>query len=171
MVGQVADANNPLDVVELATAIMARNLEMLRRRSDVYTELDRAEYLLLRSLERTGCMDICGLAKTLGLDPSTVGRQVAAMQRKGLVQRHPDQADRRRSIISPTGEGQRQAAETRQRRHEEMRTVLQDWTEEQLDCLGTMFRRYNRAVAEYYLTEDEPARSAPDPLAVAGPPA
>ena len=43
--------DNPLDEIELATAVLTRNFELLRRRSDVYTDLDRAEYLLLRTLD------------------------------------------------------------------------------------------------------------------------
>jgi DNA-binding transcriptional ArsR family regulator len=77
--------HDPLEAIEIASAVLMRNFELLRRRSDIYAELDRSEYLLLRALQQTGPADIGMLAAALGLDPSTAGRQVAAMQRKGLV--------------------------------------------------------------------------------------
>ena len=86
--------DNPLDEIELATAVLTRNFELLRRRSDVYTDLDRAEYLLLRTLEDLGPVGISALAAALGVDASTAGRQLTAMQAKGLVERTPAPTDR-----------------------------------------------------------------------------
>ena len=105
-----------LDVVERATAVLTRNFELLRRRSDIYTSLDRSEYLLLRTLVENGPADIGTMAAELGLDPSTVGRQVGGMRTKGLVERTPAQDDRRRGIITPTAQGKRAMKLTRQRR-------------------------------------------------------
>lgn len=149
---QAGVVTDPLEVIELASAVLVRNFELLRRRSDVYTELDRAEYLLLRTLDREGPGDICTLAAALGVDPSTAGRQVAAMQAKGLVEREPSAADRRRSIISPSEEGRRRMLTTRQRRREATAELLAGWSDEQLRSLGEMFTRYNEAVAARYLT-------------------
>jgi DNA-binding MarR family transcriptional regulator len=140
-------------MIELASAVLMRNFELLRRRSGIYADLDRAEYLLLRALDQGGSADIAALAAALGVDPSTAGRQVAAMQDKGLVSRDPAPADRRRSIISPTAEGQRRLAVTRGRRREETCLLLAGWAEEDLRALADMFARYNQAVAERYLNQ------------------
>jgi DNA-binding MarR family transcriptional regulator len=140
-----------LDAIELASAVLVRNFELLRRRSGIYTDLDRAEYLLLRTLEADGPADIAALAAALGVDPSTAGRQVAVMQDRGLVGRQPDQADRRRSIITPTAEGRRRLAATRDRRRAETGMLLDGWTGADLDTLAEMFTRYNEAVARRYL--------------------
>lgn len=147
-------ASDSLDVIELAAAVLVRNFELLRRRSDVYAELDRAEYLLLRTLEATGPADICTLASALGLDPSTAGRQVAAAQADGLVERTPPPTDRRRSIVSPTEEGRRRMDQTRARRRESTGRLLAGWSQEDLDTLGDMFTRYNGAVAAMYLNPE-----------------
>lgn len=152
--GRCVEATNPpdpLDVIELAAAVLVRNFELLRRRSDFYTELDRAEYLLLRTLDQTGPADICTLAAALGLDPSTAGRQVAAMQAKGLVARTPGANDRRRCIVSPTGEGCRRMAATLARRREGTGRLLAGWSDADLRTLGEMFTRYNDAVTTMYL--------------------
>jgi DNA-binding MarR family transcriptional regulator len=143
--------DDALDVVERATAVLARNFELLRRRSDIYTSLDRSEYLLLRTLVDIGPADIRTVAAALGLDPSTAGRQVGGMQSKGLVDRAPAEDDRRRSIITPTTAGKRAMQLTRQRRRAATAQLLGQWTDADLHQLADLLSRYNLAVAEQYL--------------------
>lgn len=156
MVTTVADlgdgVGDALDVLELATAVLNRNLEMLRRRTDVYTDLDRAEYLVLRTLAQLGHADIGSLAAALGVDPSTAGRQVAGLEARGLIDRTAAEDDRRRSIVAPTDEGRHRTDLTRQRRRTATADMLADWTADELRRLGELLTRYNKAVADRYLT-------------------
>jgi DNA-binding MarR family transcriptional regulator len=144
-----------IGVVEQQTALLNRNFELLYRRTEVHDVLDRAEYLLLRTLGDNGPMDITSLAATLGLDPSTAGRQVAGARRAGLVECAPAPGDRRRSVITPSAEGLARAESVRVRRTEGFAELLGDWSEDDLRTLGEMFERYNRAVARRYLTADK----------------
>src|SRR5215475_1483258 len=139
-------AADPLDLIEVQTAVLVRNFELLRRRGNLYRDLDRAGYLLLRTLEAIGPADINTVAAAIGLDPSTAGRQIAAMQRAGLIERASAPSDRRRSIVIPTPEGRRRANRVRQRRRKELVELLDGWTENELRTLGDSFARYNRAV-------------------------
>ena len=147
----VVPTEDALDVVERATAVLARNFELLRRRSDIYTSLDRSEYLLLRTLVENGPADIGTVAAALGLDPSTAGRQVGGMQNKGLVERAPAREDRRRSIITPTAQGKRAMRLTRQRRRAATDQLLGDWADADLHQFAELLSRYNQAIAEQYL--------------------
>ncbi|MBN9100659.1 MAG: MarR family transcriptional regulator [Pseudonocardia sp.] len=142
----------PVDVIELQTAVLRRNVEMVRRRGEVYVELDPAEYLLLRTLDDLGPMDIRTLASAVGVDPSTAGRQIGAMHAAGFVDRAPAAEDRRRTIISVTVEGLRRTEAVRDRRRENIRELLEDWSPEDLETLGVMFGRYNAAVSDRYVT-------------------
>jgi DNA-binding MarR family transcriptional regulator len=144
-----------LDVLELATAVLMRNFELLRRRSDVYSELDKAEYLLLRTLDQLGPTDIGSLAAAVGLDPSTAGRQVAGMESRDLVDRTPSPEDRRRSMIVPTEAGRQRMEATRARRRAATAEMLADWTDEELQQLGELLTRYNKAIAERFLQPDK----------------
>ncbi|HEX3647665.1 MAG TPA: MarR family transcriptional regulator, partial [Pseudonocardiaceae bacterium] len=135
--------------------VLMRNFELLRRRSDVYAELDRAEYLLLRTLDQFGPTDIGSLAAAVGLDPSTAGRQVAVMAGRDLVEREPSPDDRRRSMIAPTDEGRRRMAATRFRRRAATADMLADWTDEELLQLGDLLTRYNKAVADRFLDREQ----------------
>ena len=141
-----------LAVIERQTAILIRHIEMLYRRTDLHDDLDRASYLLLRTLRDCGPMDINGLAASLGLDPSTAGRQVCVLKDAGLVERAPAAEDRRRSIITPTDEGLRRMETVRGRRTENLADLLSGWSADDLESLGTMFDKYNRAIAAKYLT-------------------
>lgn len=140
-----------LDVIERQTAVLVRNLEMVYRRTDIHDDLDRAEYLLLRTLSEAGPQDINTLAAGLGLDPSTAGRQVSALRRQGMVERAPAATDRRRSIITPTAAGLRRMEAVRSARAESHADLLGGWTEEELRTLGAMFTKYNAAMARKFL--------------------
>jgi DNA-binding MarR family transcriptional regulator len=145
------EASPALAVIERQTAVLSRHIEMLYRRTDLYGDLDRASYLLLRMLAECGPLDINGLAASLGLDPSTAGRQVCVLKDAGLVERSPAAEDRRRSIITPTGEGLRRMEAVRGRRAGNLAELLSDWTADDLETLGAMFEKYNRAIAAKYL--------------------
>lgn len=144
-----------LEVIERQTAVLMRHLELLRRRTDSYRELDRAEYLMLRTLAETGPVHINTLACALGVDPSTAGRQVAVMQDAGLVEREPGATDRRRSVIAMTDEGTRRMDAVRRRRVDNAAELLAEWSADDLHILGEMFTRYNKAVAKRYLPGEQ----------------
>ncbi len=143
---------DPCAVLETQAAVMVRNAELLRRRSDFDGHMDRAGYLLLIALDALGPSDIGTLAGALGLDPSTVGRQVGAAEAKGLVTRHTDEHDRRRSIVAPSSEGAAAMADLHEARRQRFCDLLADWSEEDRALLATMFTRYNDVVARAYLT-------------------
>lgn len=163
----MSDEYPALEVIEYQAAVLVRNFELLSRRTGAHDELDRAEYLLLRILAACGPQDINSLAALLGLDPSTAGRQVTSLCKQGLVAKTPAEADRRRSIITPTPEGTRLMESVRTLRYRNHADLLEGWSEEDLQTLATMFARYNRAVGAKFLTgadnpDSNPAESAAD---------
>jgi DNA-binding MarR family transcriptional regulator len=159
--GAGVDGNHTaLEVIEHQTAVLVRNFELLNRRTDVHDDLDRAEYLLLRVLAEYGPQHINSLAALLGLDPSTAGRQVAGLRRKGLVVGARAGADRRRSIVTPTPEGRHLMEAVRTRRADNLADLLADWSEDDLRHLGVMFAKYNSTVAAKYLTGGAPGSPA-----------
>lgn len=141
--------------IEVQTAVLTRNFELLRRRAAYPDELDRAEYLILRALTRLGPSSINHLADALGLDPSTVGRQVTVLEDAGLAERTQDPQDRRRTIVASTPTGRRRMKLTSARRQARTKELLGDWSTEELSTLADAFTRYNRAVARRHLTLPE----------------
>jgi DNA-binding MarR family transcriptional regulator len=139
--------------IEVQAAVLTRNFELLRRRAAHPDELDRAEYLILRALARLGPSSINELADALGLDPSTVGRQVAALEEAGLIGRTQDPQDRRRAIVASTAVGRRRMNLTSSKRTARTRDLLADWTPEELSALAEAFAHYNQAVARRHLAD------------------
>jgi DNA-binding MarR family transcriptional regulator len=105
-------------------------------------------------LSEQGPQDINTLAASLGLDPSTAGRQVAALRHQGFVERAPAATDRRRCVVTPTREGLRRMEGVRTRRAESLADLLGDWSETELTALGAMFTKYNREVARKFLGDE-----------------
>lgn len=141
--------------IEVQSAVLTRNFELLRRRRSHQLEVDRAEYLLLRTLEANGPSSIGDLADALGLDSSTVGRQASGLERSGWAERVPDPADRRRMIVQLTPTGRTAMRRTSRERRRRTESLLGHWSQEDLQLLATMFRRYNAEVARHYLDRDD----------------
>jgi DNA-binding MarR family transcriptional regulator len=75
-------------------ALFARRAEQTRLGGvgKARNSMDRAAYLLLNRLDREGPMGVKALAEGMGIDSSTVTRQVAPLVESGLVKRtsHPE---------------------------------------------------------------------------------
>lgn len=106
-------------------------------------DLDRSAYGILCQLVDEGPQRVGALAGVFGLDPSTITRQVQALERAGLVARRVDQEDRRASILELTDEGRSALQRTRTYRRERFEQVLADWPQEDRDQLARLLERFN----------------------------
>lgn len=72
---------------------------------DAGIQLDRTLFSILISIERLGPIGVVELAERAGRDYTTVSRQVAKLEKLGLVIRQHNAVDRRirEAVISPTG--------------------------------------------------------------------
>jgi DNA-binding MarR family transcriptional regulator len=78
--------------------------------------LDKAGYVTLVNLARCGAVRQTGLAARMGLDLSTVSRQVRQLEALGLVARTDDPDDGRAQVIALTAAGKREITKQRQGR-------------------------------------------------------
>jgi DNA-binding MarR family transcriptional regulator len=153
--------------LEQAFAFLARALEAISRKRAY--PLERAHYLLLLRL-RQGPAGVSALAASLALDDSTVTRQVAAMQRLGLVTKLANPADGRGALIEPTAEGAARAEAMQAVRLERIAALFAGWPEADRAQLATLLGRVNRQLAETLATLDS-ARHVPADGAPSQPPA
>jgi DNA-binding MarR family transcriptional regulator len=137
--------------IETEMAVLARSLELLRRRSRIHRQMDRAGYLLLRTLDEAGPMPIHALAERVGLDASTVTRQVATLERNGLAERRSDPADRRCCIVVPSAHGRALMLEVQRQRRERFEAVLTGWSAADRADLGRLLERLNREISVHVL--------------------
>ena len=68
--------------------------------------MDRAAYLLLNRLDQEGPMGVKALAAGMGIDSSTVTRQVAPLVDTGLVKRTSHPEDGRAVVLQLSPRGQ-----------------------------------------------------------------
>jgi DNA-binding MarR family transcriptional regulator len=132
-----------LGTIETQVALLMRLGEATRRSTDVkpHRALDRAAYVILRRLQQDGPQNVSVLATALNLDGSTVTRQVTALQKDGLIERHPDPRDGRGTVIEATGLGLHQVDAVREARRALYGTVLHGYSEqERRDLAGTLER-------------------------------
>ncbi|MEU1421763.1 MarR family transcriptional regulator [Kitasatospora sp. NPDC005751] len=146
---QATDRTDPLHAqLQYQLAVFARRMEQVRS-SDGVGVLDRAAYLLLDRLERHGPANVKALADALGVDSSTVTRQVAPLVAAGLVGRVQDPADRRAVRLALSPIGARRLAEVRAGRAELARRLVADWAPEEQRAFCALLARFNHSMESY----------------------
>jgi DNA-binding MarR family transcriptional regulator len=144
--GDESHGPDAIGIIELELIKLVRHLETFGRRSSLYVSVDRAGYLAMRMLEGLGPVTANGLAQSLGLDASTVTRQVTALESQGLVERCANPADKRSSTIVLTPDGRQSMRQVEQARRRHIEALVSDWDEGgQLD-LGLALTRLNAAL-------------------------
>jgi DNA-binding MarR family transcriptional regulator len=82
------------------------------------------------------------LAHRAGLDQSTVSRWVAALVNQGLVDRLPDPADKRASILAVTPAGRQVLAEAQDWFEGVLTRALGQWRKDEIDVLTASLGRF-----------------------------
>ena len=98
---------------------------------------------VLGRLEVLGPVRLTELAASLGLDPSSVSRQVSALERSGWVTREGDEHDRRATRLLLSAEGLEVVGALRAARTEALARVTPGWTAADLDELADRLARLN----------------------------
>ncbi|GAB2838592.1 hypothetical protein GCM10022221_42540 [Actinocorallia aurea] len=109
----------------------------------LHPELSLVSFTLLARLEdEEGCR-VVDLAAHYRLDKSTVSRQVAGLEREGLLERRPDPADHRAQVLHLTDEGRRMLAGASARRHALIAERLEGWPREDLVRFAAYITAFN----------------------------
>ncbi|WP_052207573.1 MarR family winged helix-turn-helix transcriptional regulator [Sinomonas humi] len=113
----------------------------------LHPEIEPGAYGVLMILLREGPLRVTELAALIGIGKPSVSRQVALLERIGLVLKEDDPADRRaqRVILSPAGAAE--IEELRRRRLSFFRDALGSWDLTDLSNLAGYFSRVNEALA------------------------
>jgi DNA-binding MarR family transcriptional regulator len=115
-----------------------------RLAAELHPDLDGAAYGLLALLEDTGPLRAGDLVARLGLDKSTVSRQIATLADLGLVDRAPDPVDGRAQVLTPSAEGSARLGRIREARRSRWEADLSDWPPADVAVLGGLLSRLNR---------------------------
>lgn len=134
-------------VLERELVVLTRLLEAAQRRTSY--PLERAHYLVLSLVEEHGAQSIGGLAARLALDDSTVTRQVAAMERAGLLEKQQNPVDRRGMMIEATERGLKEMHRMRALRLERIGRLMRRWDSAERRRFGTLLSAFNGSLLEH----------------------
>lgn len=121
------------------SALLRRGLSV--RLADDATPVERTGYALLAGLHDEGPQRLSDLAHTVRLEKSSVSRQLALLEERGLVERRPDASDRRAHLLALTEDGQRVVQTTRARRQQWLRESLAGWPAQDRARLAELLER------------------------------
>ncbi|HEX6958446.1 MAG TPA: MarR family transcriptional regulator [Ferrovibrio sp.] len=99
-------ASDPAQIVR-AVLLLARRLRAARPDG---TDLSLSGLGLLATLHRDGPLPAARLAQAEGLEPQSLSRLIAALDKAGFIRRERDPADRRALLIELTGAGRQALA-------------------------------------------------------------
>ena len=120
--------------------------ELLAKRTGLQIEVSSMS--MLGALTRSGPIRTSDLALDMGLDASTVSRQLAKMIEKGWVRRSIDPTDGRAALVSLTPSGKR----LRERLWAQWRQALQeataDWTVDEREQFRSLIARLHDALSK-----------------------
>jgi DNA-binding MarR family transcriptional regulator len=140
------DAHQAFVRLEREIGLLLRRARAISARlsAELHPDLDGAAYGLLALLTQAGPLRASDLVALLGLDKSTVSRQVHALVELGLVDRAADPADGRAQVLTPSREGADRLARIQEARRTRWAADLQDWPAEDVATLAELLGRLNR---------------------------
>ncbi len=131
---------------ELGVLIRRVRRALGARAAMIHPDLQPAAYLMLAYVAEKGPQRSSAIAETFETDKGAVSRQVQHLEDLGLLERTPDPADGRASILEVTAEGRErvdQVGEVRRRWFDER---LGDWDDRDLQRFAALLSRYNESL-------------------------
>ena len=133
--------------IEQQMTVLLRRVQRIHLSTTVgEVNLERSAYGIMCKLADEGPQRLGALANAFGLDPSTITRQVQALEEIKLAERTTDPTDRRASILDLTPNGREVLDTTRKHRRARMREALSDWSPQDLDDFGRLLKEFNTSV-------------------------
>lgn len=138
-----------LRALEQEVGVLIRRVRRVigERAQAVHPDMQPAAYLVLSHLAEHGPMRASEVVGTFTLDKGAVSRQVQHLVDLGLVDRAPDPADGRASLVSASADAVRRLADVAEQRRRLLDERLGDWSEQDLAGLVSVLGRYNEALS------------------------
>jgi len=132
---------------ELGVLIRRARRAIGERARAVHPDLQPMSYLMLAHVAEAGPQRSSSLAETFGVDKGAVSRQVQHLVDLALLDRTPDPADGRATLLSASEDARRRLEEVRRHRRRRLDERLGAWSDADLEDLVTALARYNRTLS------------------------
>lgn len=131
---------------------LLRRYDRVRSQADKDSlhSLDRAAYVVLRTIHDEGKVRAATVAANLLLDKTTISRHIAALEDRGLIERLPDPTDGRASLLKLSAKGKRKLDSHRQWRWAILEEHLDDWPEKDKSEFLRLLHNYNTAMEQRF---------------------
>ena len=116
-----------------------------RYAEEVHAELRGVGMMILQTIIRRGSITATEISQLMDMDKSVISRQVAQLRELGLIEATPDEADRRVMRLSATTESAAITEALRSKTADAYHERFTDWSEEDLETLHQLLRRFNFA--------------------------
>ena len=135
-----------VDQIEQALGALLRHVRSPRFAEAVRTraglDIDRAGYAVLVRVGELAPVRLSELAQYLGLDVSTVSRQVQQLEQRGLLARQSDPADGRAVQLELTPSGVIVTQRMRDGWCETVEEIIRDWNGDDVEQFGRLIARF-----------------------------
>lgn len=159
MSSEQAGRTEALRALEQEIGVLLRRIRRVigERAVLVHPELGTTAYFVLGALCE-GPRRASELSEQFQLDKGAVSRLVHQMIELGLVERQPDPADGRASILRATPSAVERMGEVAELRRHQLSEKLAEWGPGELDQLVSSLARYNAALTASMPLDEGPAR-------------
>lgn len=137
-----------LRALEHEVGVMVRRVRRVihERARAVHPDLQPAAYLMLSYLVEAGPVRSSEVSEVFGVGKGPISRQVQHLVDLGLVERSPDPADGRATLLSASADALTRTREVVRRRRRSLDEQLGDWSDEDLSGFVAALARYNRSL-------------------------
>ena len=130
--------------IEQQLTVLLRRVQRIHlSTTDGDVNLERSAYGIMCQLADEGPQRLGALAASFGLDPSTITRQVQALEDQGLADRRTDPEDRRASILDLTTHGAGILDQTRAHRRQRLQTLTHHWPDHDREEFARLLTEFN----------------------------
>jgi DNA-binding MarR family transcriptional regulator len=143
-----AEATDPIQQVEREFGTLMMNVTRYKHQVNG-NRIDRMALMVLGTLAHCGPSRLTTVAERIGQDPSTVSRQVADLEKAGLLVRETDPEDRRAMRLKATTDGQQLLDRLSRGRRKRVERLLSDWHPDDIVTLGRLLAQLNAATEKY----------------------
>ena len=136
--------------LEQEVGVMIRRIRRVlwERARAIHPDLQPSSYLMLAYLAEHGQLRASALAEALSIDKGAVSRQLGHLVELGLVDRTPDPADGRASLLTASAEAVGRINDVVEDRRRWLDERLGDWPDTELSGFAQVLGRYNAALDE-----------------------
>jgi DNA-binding MarR family transcriptional regulator len=135
-------------MLEREVGVLIRRIRRVigERARAVHEDLQPASYLLLSWLVDEGPVRASSMVEKFNIDKGAVSRQLQHLAELGLVERTPDPADGRATLVAASEDAKHRLADVAEHRRKWLDERLGDWTTDELATFAATLEKYNLAL-------------------------